>query len=76
MVAHVLNLSTLEEEAGVSLWVWGYFDLQRKFQDSQDCIERPYLQIQNKNWNVVKIILLWGNGGCSFSTTGQNAERL
>ena len=49
MMAHTLDPSTWETEAGGSLWVWGQPGLQSKFQDRQSCYtENSVSKKQNK----------------------------
>lgn len=45
VVADILNPRTLEAEEGRSLLVLGHLGLHSEYQDSQGCIERPYLNI-------------------------------
>ena len=48
MVAHTSNSSTLEAEAGGSLWVQVQFGLHSQFQDNQDYIVKPNLKINKQ----------------------------
>ena len=48
VAAHTFKPSTLEAEAGLSLWVRGQRGLQSEFQDTlQSYVEKPCLKKQN-----------------------------
>ena len=51
VVAHTFNPSTLEAEAGGSLWVWDHPGLQIEFQDNQGYVERPCVKNTKKQTN-------------------------
>ena len=58
MVAHVLNPSTQEAEAGGSLWSRGQVGLQNEFQDSQGYTEKQTLSLKNQR-NYSSMLFIW-----------------
>ena len=56
MAAHAFNLSSGEAEAGGSLWILGQPGPQRKLQDSQSYTEKPCLEGEKKNPEVIRLM--------------------
>lgn len=48
MVVLAFTPSIWEAERGGSLWSWGQFSLQIKFQDNQDYTEKPCVKKQKQ----------------------------
>lgn len=52
VVMYAFNLSTMETEAGRSLWVWSQYDLPSEFHDSQGYIKKSYIKNKPTKENV------------------------